>query len=261
MSNYAEMLGLDPEAVLTMAETYSGYAAAREETDQPAYNREWIASSWLIGAVFQTLIEPSAAKPMFQQAAWNYAMLGMPIWRICQVCAGKERDQINEQISAKTYPDDEDAFYQTLQREFRRSPSRETNGSYFQQNKLENELFGTIPNLHIPYGLVLQAINDSNQWYSEKQPKLQNFKQVARRMNEITDLYRSDEYYWQNLQGQIIPFEPAAIAISIVFVKKWLESGNKLETLIKNSGLQKRQSLLLEIAAELLEKPDKLDQY
>jgi len=252
MSPFAEMLGLNPADVQQLASTYAGYAAAKEKLEEGDDSRHWIASSWLIGALYQLLVEPAAAIPMFQNAARQYHRLDMPIWRVCQLCSTKNLNPFNNQQDRGRYLDHEEVFYQELQFQFVLDEMRtlERPGKYREN---ENGFQGMIPQLNIPYELVIRALYDSNQWDGPKPfTRLKNVGDIVGRLNELTELYRSDEYYWTHLEGQIIPFEPVAIAICLVFVKKWLKSGGTIESLTKNIGLKPQQTILLQIANGLL---------
>lgn len=245
MSIYTELLGINMEAAENVAIVYSGQAMAMEHAEQTtgAY-LPWIASSWAIAAVYQLLVEPARARPLFLNAANYYRELGNPIWRLCQICSGSPLSEENpEKHMGWQFQNTVERFYVLLQNKLINSIDT------FQRET--EEFSGRIPELNIPYELVLQAVSELD--FTERDGRIMrfdHFKELMSRLSENILMQRNDNEYWHNLKGQIIPFEPATIAIAVVLVKIW-QKHSSLSELLRRSELQDYHSFLLNIADDL----------
>jgi hypothetical protein len=245
MSKYIELLGLNETDVENIATAYSGYALAlQREADNDAYKLPIIASSWLIGALFKTLISPAEAKKSFHKAAMAYRELDWPIWRVCAICSG---DDIYVKPNLEMVSDEE-LFYAVLQECANSETQERPKLLHFRR-----DIAGRIPGLNMPYNLTLKAIDDiSGQVLDDN---LKNVNDVFQRLGEIVEQYQADDH-WRHLEGPILPFEPIALAIVIVILKVWKKENSIKELLLRNNS---KARVLLEVAANLLDDDMKND--
>ncbi|RKR83492.1 hypothetical protein BDD43_3702 [Mucilaginibacter gracilis] len=252
MSRYTEILNLNTDDVSNIADAYTGYAEALSERAE-TQKLPFAASCWLIGALYKAILAPQQARDLFARSSEAYRQLGMPIWRLCSICAQNNSDRIySEEIPLNSY-DDEDSFYANLQR-FDYSQKIEGEFNYTWGNENERPYSGRVPGLNIPYSLVLQVLNDTRYGvYTNKFSGLDSFSNLLERLGELTELYQSDEYHWENLEGAIVPFEPAALAIVIVALKTWLRVQSYDMILSRLNKLDQQQTVLLNIAHDILQ--------
>lgn len=248
MSKYTELLGLNETDVENIATAYSGYALAlQREADNDAYKLPIIASSWLIGALFKTLISPAEAKKSFHKAAMAYRELDWPIWRVCAICSG-DGFFVKPNLEMVS---DEERFYAVLQECANSETQERPKFLHFR-----HDIAGRIPGLNMPYNLTLKAIDDIS--YSSGQvldDNLKNVNDVFQRLGEIMEQYKADDH-WRHLEGPILPFEPTALAIVIVILKIWKKENSLNELLLHNNSTQR---VLLEVASNLLDDDTKND--
>lgn len=252
MSKYSEILNLDTVDVRNIADAYAGYGDAL--IDHAKIKKlPFAASSLLIGALYKVIIAPQQARDLFARASHAYRELGMPIWRLCSICAQNNSSGLDSEKLALNSYNDEDSFYASLQR-FDYNSQIVGNLNFIWSNENEQRYSGRVPGLNVPYKLVIEVLNDSrNGLYTEKSPGLNSFSNLLRRLSELTELYQSDGYHWKNLEGAIVPFEPAALAIVIVVLKTWL----RVETydfIFKHlDELNQQDKVLLEIAYDIIQ--------
>lgn len=254
MSNYTQILNLPTEDVQNVADAYKGYAKIlSEQTDTD--KSPVMASSWLIGALFQSILEPKKSKELFYRAAIAYRELQMPVWRLCELCVQNDQNLNTDADKKYLYSYNmEDKFYHFLQ-QINYSPIP-ISKKYFHrgfEDYMQSNLL--IPGLNIPYRLVIDALVDAMQYSisSEKGLHFQNFTYLLVRLNELTDLYQVHEHHWNSLEGEIIPFEPAALAITIVVVKIWLNKVSYSVIYESLKGLTDQQRVLFDIATDILQ--------
>lgn len=256
MSNFTEILGIDADDAETLADVYEGYAGAIELQEDKNEQLPWVASSWLISALFRLTTEPAKATEAFAYAASAYQRLNLPIWRLCAICALGEQRQNLDPNELESPISDEEQFYKLLQDHFivdkerRRAKNYRDSISWMEWGNVR--LAGKVPKLNVPYSLVIQTLYDSQHWSSsEKYEYLTNFTALVKRISELTELSQAADYHWKHLQGSIIPFEPAGVALIIVFLNKWLLT-NSFKSFITEVKLNNRQQVLLLIVNEML---------
>lgn len=242
MSKHTELLGLNETDVENIATAYSGYALAlQRETDNNAYQLPIIASSWLIGALFRTLISPAEAKKSFHKAAMAYRELDWPIWRVCAICSG-DRIYVKPNLEMIS---DEERFYDVLQECANSETQERPKLLHFRHN-----IPGHIPGLNMPYNLILKAIDDISHSFDQVlDNNLKNVNDVFQRLGEMIEQYQADDH-WRHLEGPILPFEPTALAIVIVILKIWKKENSLKKLLLHNNS---KQRVLLEVASNLLD--------
>jgi len=258
MNKYTEMLNLNVEDVENLGDTYAGYAAALAE--QGSVDRlPIVASSWLIGGLFQSITAPKRALESFTRASGIFRQLNWPLWRICEICSltlpNIETFRNGEGVVTTTA---EEAFYMSLQLSFflTEHDNRRPDLSDGQEEQFP---MGRIENLGIPYRFVLAAIVEIDGINSKINNRIENLPRLFERLQEVSEQYQSDEYHWQYLEGPVLPFEPVTLAIFIVLVKKWLQyrNINELISLAERQGNQ--QSVLVHIAYDLIKERFKIN--
>ncbi|QEM07881.1 hypothetical protein DIU31_031880 [Mucilaginibacter rubeus] len=256
MSNFTEILGIDAGDADSLADVYEGYAGALELLEDKNEQLPWVASSWLISALFRLTTEPAKATEAFAYAASAYQRLNLPIWRLCAICAlGNQRQNLNPNVLESSISDEEQ-FYKLLQDHFTVDKERRRAKVYPDSvpwmEWVNVKFAGKVPKLNVPYSLVTQTLYDSQHWSSsEKYDYLVNFTELVKRISEFTELSQAADYHWKHLQGSIIPFEPAGVALIIVFLNKWLVT-NSFKSLITEVKLNNSQQVLLLIVNEML---------
>lgn len=256
MSYFTEILGIDSEDAESLADVYEGYAGALELQEDKNEQLPWVASSWLISALFRLTTEPAKATEAFAYAASAYQRLNLPIWRLCAICAlGDQRQNLNPD-ELESSISDEAQFYKLLQDHFNVDKQRHRAKNY--RDSIPSmewgnvKLAGKVPKLNVPYSLVTQTLYDSQHWSSsEKYDYLTNFTELVKRISEITELSQAADYHWKHLQGSIIPFEPAGVALIIVLLNKWLLT-NSFKSLMTEVKLNNSQQVLLLIVNDML---------
>ncbi|XHR94259.1 hypothetical protein ACFJIV_28895 [Mucilaginibacter sp. UC70_90] len=255
MSNYAEILRMNSEDVENVALAYEWRAKTLgEEGKSKEQNKDrvpLIASSYLISALFNTTFAPDKAIELFGFASEYYRQLDLPVWRLLAICA--QQREILDQVAP--FKSDADTFYQFLQvlnsrKRDNEIPKSDSHQDFFSWLNIP----GRIDGIDVPYRLVISSLAEALQWRSEQvaQPKLTYVSAVLDRFAELMQEYQEDTYHWQHVQGPVIPFEPAALAIAVVFVKIWI-SNFGFEALIQrfsNQAVQK--TTLLQIAYDLI---------
>lgn len=252
MSHFTEIIGLDEDDVSSLGSVYSGYAEAlsRQELENQL---SVIASSWLIGGIFQSLTEPKSSAESFSKAAYVFLRIGSPLWLLCAICSttpSRFRDVSEEIVNKSSIEEDE--FYKRLLRADLKTEGIDTEKNYPEQRYL-SDFTGYIPELNIPYRLVLSAISELEQLEEYDRSNLKNFFLLLGRLGEFIES-QEGSYHWQHLEGAVLPFEPVALTIAIVLMKIWLSrlSSNDLEKVFRETD--NRQTVLLQIANELIGK-------
>ncbi|MCC8409325.1 hypothetical protein LJ707_10305 [Mucilaginibacter sp. UR6-1] len=252
MSDFTEALNINKEDALNVAQSYEGYASAvsKEGSDK---NLAFVASSWLISALYQSLLDTHRAKELFALAADCFFQIQSPLWRLCEICAqGAAGNRFSKSKSREEDFDHEDFFYRLLQQY---DDDRESGFAFYpdQNAAMDFPLTGRVPYLNIPYQLVIEAMNevDSTHFTSNSKSR-EHFSNLIGRLRELISLYQIDEYRWRNVQGPILPFEPAALAITIVLVKKWCSYNTYEELLDRLKGMNTPPIPLLQIAYEFI---------
>ncbi|WP_343303073.1 hypothetical protein AAHN97_16080 [Chitinophaga niabensis] len=252
MSKYVETLMLNSETVESLGEAYAGYATALSE-QYSSDKLPVIASSFLISALFKSLINAPDEAKLFSSASTSFRELGWPIWRVCEICsvAHLNAQFVNNQQESGNW-DAEEGFYIYLQQLLHTSDNKEKQLRDFSKQVEQNLKGARIQGLNIPYRIVIATMNEIENINEEINIHLENTSLLLSRLGEITELYQADRYHWQNLEGPILPFEPHALAIIIVLVKKWLLH-HKFEDLLAGlKTLTPLQTLLIHIAYDLI---------
>ncbi|MFP9097923.1 hypothetical protein ACLI09_02615 [Flavobacterium sp. RHBU_24] len=251
MSDFTEALNINREDAVNVAQAYEGYARALSKVDSDK-NITFVASSWLISALYQSLLDPQKAKRLFALSADSFFQIQSPLWRLCEICAqGATGDRFSKSKSREDF-DDEDFFYRLLQ-QYDADPDSGFALYLGQNSEMNFPLTGRVPHLNIPYQVVIEAMNEVDSTHFTSNGKsINHFSNLIGRLGELISLYQTDEYRWRNVQGPILPFEPAALAITIVLVKKWCINNTYEELLDRLKGMNTTQIPLLQIAYELL---------
>jgi|GEM_PF-6542828 len=256
MSNYSEILGLPSRDLELLANSYRGYAAALRKQEGSKINLQLIASSYAISAIFQLISEPGKAPVLFHQAAKCYREFGLPVWVLYAICSNNYQ-QLLDQSELPFFEKngaDQHNFYYLLQQYFFSTGSGH-HGSIIprhDQMHWDEKYLGKIDRLNIPFNFIVKVMNESEHWRTgTKRPKLIVFPELIRRLNELTELKQADQFHWRNLQGTVLPVEPAALALTVMFLRRWLDfnSYNKLMIMLE---LNKLDRSLLDMAHELI---------
>ncbi len=221
MSIFIEQLGLNTTDVKNLAMVYAGYAKAllnKEDVNDDILLTS--ASSFIIGALFESLIAPKKSKILFDLAASLYRRLNIPIWRICILCSGNREFAVNDKIH-NDLRNEEELFYIALQDSLQ--DEKEMHSYY---KALVKDINGDIPGLNMPYKLVVKAIEELSDLNKKVIPQSRKYlDDVLQRIAEKLEQYKSDDH-WHNLKGPILPFEPVALAIVIVLLQIWKRNNN-----------------------------------
>lgn len=248
MENYTEVLGIDRENANNLAISYSGYAYLLGEGSSDD-ETHLIASSFLIGAVYQSIIDPASARSLYWSAAQTYKKIGMPIWRVCDICSQKNKPETNFSTwKDEGTLDQEENFYIFLQN-FDGTPE------YFITSPwVKFDFSRLIPGINISTRLVLEVLLDSYRWSNNiNKNKLHHFSDLLMIFTEIMNKqYLQDEFAWRNLEGAMLPFEPITLAILVVILKQWLKD-NSFDDLLKHfEYIDERSKILLHISFGLI---------
>jgi hypothetical protein len=204
MSVYSEILGINQEDLSTLSIAYSGYGLALEKSNEKQENAV-IASSYLISAIYKSIIKPGNGSLDFIKAAEHYKSEGNAFWVIPAICSGKQQFvKLESKIDDNGFLQND--IYQNFLSQLR------TNENL---NFRKFEEFRDIPvgSLKIPLRFYIDAISDlrRNETYS--------FEQVLLRSSEHITYYQKDDYHWSNLNGSFLPIEPETLAFCICAVK------------------------------------------
>jgi len=259
MRDFSEELNINSEDAVNVAESYEGYARALYEND--LYNNlPLVASSFLISALYSSIFDTHKAKGLFVLAADCFLEMQSPLWYLCEICGQSEkRVGYATKYYENEYEDPEQFFFNLLWQY--NSKAAFGLGSHFDLNKdVSFVLTEWLPSLNIPYRLVIDTIDEVQINLREsKKESLINFSKLILRLEELVGIYRIDEYRWKNVEGPILPFEPAALAIMVVLVKIW-QRNNSYEELVNILNKAKsKEIVLLRIAHQLLNEDDKFE--
>jgi hypothetical protein len=255
MSNFSEYLNLPAEDLQNVADAYEGYANILASQDKGG-NKIKVANSFLVAALHRLIIDPTGSKTLFYQAGKLYKELDHPIWHICSICAQRIYRKNKGRLSESGFLNQKnEQFYRFLQEVFFEKvtdtiiPKESTD--------LRQGLSGKVDVLNIPFSLIEDAISESTYWSKDnKYGHLRRFEDLMSRLNELTVAVKADIYHWNQLQGNVLPFDPLSVAIVVLLVKKW-NSHNSFQDLMARLEIPDESVALLMIANELLEKREK----
>lgn len=248
MSSYSDILGIDSEDLSNLVLAYSSYA---ESFDSEPSEQELhvMASSCVIGAAYQALLDPAASRGLFLKAAVLYRKLNMPFWRVCDICSQVHKDASYRFLEI----DNENLFFYYLKildvriHEFMYSTFDD-----FRLDVQEN-LPELAPGIQIPYSIFITALEDSFTWSSSRlESKVDGFIKLISRFGRILDKLKEDEYRWKNLQGNILPYEPLEIAMVIVLLKKWISHYTFEELLNHLQGMSEHYKVILYVCYDII---------
>jgi len=253
MSSYSDILGIDSEDLSNLVLAYSSYA---ESFDSEPSEEELhvMASSCVIGAVYQALLDPAASRGMFLKAALLYRKLNMSFWIVCDICSQTHKDM--KFLILKI--DNENLFYYYLKildveiDEFKYTAFDDFR-LYVQENLPELS-----PGIQIPYSIFIAALKESFTWSSsELEFKVDGFINLISRFGRILDKLKEDEYRWKNLEGNILPYEPLEIAMVIVLLKKWISHYTFDELLKHFQGMPEVYKVILHVCFDIISSSNK----
>jgi hypothetical protein len=253
MSDFSEQLSLPKQQLENLADAYRGYAQALAKTSEGEANPIFVASSYAISAVYRLIIDPSGALGTFREAALAYQKLNNQAWMIYAICADDLELLQADYQNKPTRPTETGDFYALLARFYLKvSIQQEKIGRHVNQVYFEDNFYGLIDQMNIPYKLVVQVINDSHKWGDEnRKPDTRGFSELVRRFNETLEIKQSDSFHWDNQMGNILPLEPVSIAISVVLVKRWMQAYSSDE-LFERLDIDGSQRIILQIVSELV---------
>ncbi len=212
MEFFTEILGLNIQAVKNLADVHYGYANHLITQEDSRY-RPYIASSFLITAMLQSLINPQSSIKAFQRSASFYQEDKNPFWKIVAVC-GNDRGRLYGTISETgfenmTSPDHQFADilgYQFLNTSNGRAETLYTKPAFLSQ---------PVGRLGLPMSVYMNAFIGLNELSHDPLQNgriLEPWAILLNRAAERTRLLQSDTYHWENLKGTFIPLEPEVLA-------------------------------------------------
>lgn len=259
MRDFSEELNIKSEEAVNVAESYEGYARALYEKDFNN-NLPLVGSSFLISALYNSIFDTHKAKRLFVLAADCFLEMQSPLWYLCEICGQSEkRVEYATKFYENKYEDPEQFFFSLLwqynsKAAFGLSPHLDLN------KDVSFVLTEWLPSLNIPYRLVIDTIDEVQSNLAESKKKLFiNFSKLILRLDELEGIYKVDEYRWKNVEGPILPFEPAALAIMVVLVKIWQRNNSYEELVNILNKTNSKEIVLLRIAHQLLNEDDKFE--
>jgi hypothetical protein len=220
MPNYAAPLGLDEVAVSNLADVHYGYARYLSKEEDQRYT-PYIASSFLIAAIFRSFLDPKLSISYFRQSSLFYQRDNNSFWIVAAICADEEKllevGSIQGEVNAKRSPNSQ--FSEMLKRQFTSINSARVN---FDFNQSAFQAF-PVGRLGLPLNLYLNAFNkldDLSVNNYKDNDALESWGVILERAFEKTRLLQSDIFHWTNLKGNFIPYEPEILASCIVLCKR-----------------------------------------
>lgn len=217
MKNYAEILNIDSEAVVNLANVHQGYARAMRQTEE-GQNSEYRASSLLLSALLTAIIAPSNSRERFISASSAYRELLNPYWQLLAVCG-----MDNKRFYQPKQTDDVDtnansSFYNFIMNEFI-SVAMPSN---LLKNTETKSSVRPVGRLHIPLNIYVEAFQSIKDFPTEDLSRqhlysLEPVKLFLERASEKIRLQMEDLYHWRKLRGGIIPLEPEILASCVCF--------------------------------------------
>jgi len=248
MSSYSDILGINSEDLSSIVEVYSSYAESFDS--EPSEDElHLMASSYVISAVYQALLDPVKSRGLFLKAAGLYKILNMPFWMVCHICSQVHKDMRYRFLKIEK----ENLFYYYLK--------ILDEGIYGYEHYIYDDFYIDVegnlpevaPGIQIPYSIFVTAIEDSFTWSSsELESKVDSFVKLISRFGRILDKLKEDEYRWKNLQGNILPYEPLEIAMVIVLLKRWILHYSFEELLKYFQGMSEENKVILYVCIDII---------
>ncbi|WP_027379095.1 hypothetical protein [Chryseobacterium daeguense] len=73
-------------------------------------------------------------------------------------------------------------------------------------------------------------------------------------MDELKYQHNRNDYRWQNIEGNMLPFEPEELAVIIILINKWnqFSSSKMFKNILNDLGIENKA--LYEIAEKIIDK-------
>lgn len=253
MRDFTEDLNINREDAVNVADAYEGYARALR-TKENNNDVLLVGSSFLISALYNSLFSPKKARELFALSADSFFQLQSPLWYLCEICAQNGiKYRSNRSLHEVKGEDREQIFYKILW-----EYNSEVNLHFSRHLDQDFVFTGWLPNLNIPYQLVIDTIDEMQRNSARGRGISFNyFSNLIVRLDELEDLHQIDEFRWKNVEGPILPFELAALAIMVILLKIWCGKRTYGELLNNLEKINAKQTVLVRIAYQLLDEDGK----
>ncbi|HYH78734.1 MAG TPA: hypothetical protein VEX86_03035 [Longimicrobium sp.] len=269
---HPEVLSLDPERLLRLADAYRGYAGALR--DAPAELRPWAASSLLLGAAYAALVDPGRARYEFARAAAAYAEEDAPLAAVLAICAGD--DGLVRELTGG----EEDLWGASPLRRLAvvlgRAWLTETDDPPPELDQrgagghAYGFVFGPAGRLGVPVAAYAAAFDEVRRAAHELRevprgpvvftgasPARRSLPAVCALLERAAEpvlAAMADRFHWQRAHSTVLPAEPEAVAAGRCVLRTWARRGRREAELFALLGADQLHPVALvplEVAADL----------